>query len=44
LSLKRDLSNALYLELSAEHDNNNSTVSRYSYAQNVYLLRISYLF
>lgn len=44
LSLKRDFSNALYLEFSAEHDNNNSTVSRYSYAQNVYLLRVSYLF
>ena len=44
LSLKRDLSEALSLELSAEHDRNSSTVTRYSYAQNVYLLRISYLF
>ncbi len=44
LSVKRDLSKALYLELSAEHDNNSSTVARYTYAQNVYLLRLSYLF
>ncbi len=44
LSLKRDLSDALSLELSAEHDTNSSTVARYNYAQNVYLLRLSYLF
>ncbi len=44
LSVTRDLSSALSLELSAEHDKNDSTVSRYSYAQNLYLLRMSYLF
>lgn len=44
LSLTRNLSNALSLAFNAEHDRNNSTVSRYTYAQNLYLLRISYLF
>lgn len=44
VSLRRNFSPDLSLELSAERDDNRSTVSRYSYVQNLYLLRLSYLF
>jgi len=43
-SVTRDFSDTLSVELSGEHDDNRSTVARYAYSQNVYLLRLRYLF
>lgn len=43
-SVKRQLTTALSVGLSAEHENNRSTVRRYSYTENLYILRLGYLF
>ncbi len=44
VSVSRNFTETLSVELSAEHDSDDSTLVRYGYAQNVYLLRLRYLF